>query len=145
MAGSFYGTSPQGFLSQQVCIHPRKVQWMAPTFFSFLRFLSCSWSGSVSEPWWQRWQVILQRSVQQEAACWPQLCCEPDTARYVPRPQPYLLVETSGYGQIRKIFHNYLCGKHPSEYGNFGCGGHSRDGAGTILSLHWGWYSRLKC
>lgn len=37
MAGSFYGTSPQGFLSQQVCIHPRKVQWMAPTFF-FLAF-----------------------------------------------------------------------------------------------------------
>lgn len=38
MAGSFYGTSPQGFLSQQVCIHPRKVQWMAPTFFFFFAF-----------------------------------------------------------------------------------------------------------
>lgn len=44
------------------------------------------------------------------------------------RHQPCLLLETPGYGQIRENFHNYLFGKHPAEYGNFGCVGDSWDG-----------------
>lgn len=91
----------------------------------FWRFLGCSWSVCISKLRWQRsfckdpsgrrWYEALSNA---ESQMWLSASLASSAG---------MLLETSGYGQIRENFHNYLFGKHPAEYGNFGCVGDSWD------------------
>lgn len=91
----------------------------------FWRFLGYSWSVCISKLHWQR---SFCKDPSGRRWCEALSCVESQMWLSASLASSAgMLLETSGYGQIRENFHNYLFGKHPAEYGNFGCVGDSWD------------------